>query len=151
MQWANQPNQDMKAAFYPRVAKSELFSAGYIAERSGHSRGSTVDLTLRQMIPPAQGALDRIEPSPRPGHCQSDFGRAQNAGYLDFGSDYDCFDILSHTTNNSIGARASRNRQYLVSIMYTHGFINYQQEWWHFTFKPEPYPERYFDFPIAAQ
>lgn len=151
IRWASQPNQDMKANFYPRIAKNNLFSAGYIAERSGHSRGSTVDLTLIQIKPPLPTILDSVEPSTRPDYCQSDFRRARNAGQLDFGSDYDCFDILSHTENNSIGNKATRNRQYLVNIMQTHGFSNYHQEWWHFTFKPEPYPESYFDFPITAQ
>lgn len=102
VRWASQPNQDMKADFYPRIAKSNLFSAGYIAERSGHSRGSTVDLTLIQIKPPLPTILDSVEPSTRPDYCQSDFS-------------------------------------------------NYHQEWWHFTFKPEPYPENYFDFPITAQ
>jgi D-alanyl-D-alanine dipeptidase len=150
VQWASQPQQDMKAVFYPRVAKRELFNAGYIAERSGHSRGSTVDLAIRRTLPSRQmNDDDGIEPE-RPMHCQSDYGRAQAAGHLDFGSDYDCFDNLSHTENALVSAEARQNRQFLVSILKAHGFINYPKEWWHFTFKPESYPNRYFDFPITV-
>ena len=150
VQWASQPRQEMKTAFYPRVAKRELFNAGYIAERSGHSRGSTVDLTIRRTLPSRQLTEDDgVEPE-RPIHCQSDYKRSQAAGHLDFGSDYDCFDSLSHTENALVSTAARQNKQFLASILKTHGFINYPKEWWHFTFNPEPYPDRYFDFPITT-
>lgn len=151
VQWASQQQQqDMKVDFYPRVAKSELFNAGYIAERSGHSRGSTVDLAIRRTWPSRKMAEHNRVESERPLHCQSDHTRAQAAGQLDFGSDYDCFDSLSHTDNALLSAGARQNRLFLVSTLNAHGFINYPKEWWHFTFDPEPYPYCYFDFPITT-
>ena len=150
VQWASQQHKDRKAEFYPRVAKRKLFDAGYIAKRSGHSRGSTVDLAIRRILPTEPMARDNKIERERPEHCQSDFKRAQSSGQLDFGSDYDCFDHLSHTDNKSVSAEAKKNRQFLVSILKTHGFINYPKEWWHFTLRPEPYPNRYFDFTIEA-
>jgi D-alanyl-D-alanine dipeptidase len=144
VQWAAAPQDTlMKAEFYPDIDKRNLFRDGYIAERSGHSRGSTVDLTLVPLPPPDQ-------PSYRPGEpltdCRAPDRFADNT--LDMGTGYDCFDPLSHTANPAVGAAAARNRLLLRLAMEKHGFSNYANEWWHFTLRDEPYPQTYFDVPV---
>jgi zinc D-Ala-D-Ala dipeptidase len=120
----------MKHVYYPRVHKRDLFSEGYIAERSGHSRGSTVDLTiipLRDDFPASELAAD---------------------GSLDMGTPWDFFDPLSHTANPAVTATAARNRLLLRTVMAAHGFRNYDREWWHFTLAGEPFPETWHDEPV---
>lgn len=112
-----------KAEYYPDVDKENLFELGYIAERSGHSRGSTVDLTL---IDKATG----VE--------------------LDMGTGFDMFSTFSWPTEPSLTAQQRANRMLLQTIMVANGFKPYDQEWWHFTLVDEPFPETYFDFPITA-
>ena len=120
--WARDPNdQRMRAEFYPNVDKSQLFAQGYIAERSGHSRGSTVDLTLVDLATGAE---------------------------IDMGTPYDLFDPRSWPSDTSVSAVAQANRQALQSIMVAHGFRPLREEWWHFTLVGEPHPETYFDFPV---
>ena len=142
--WARDPaDTAMKSEFYPAVDKRNLFSDGYIAERSGHSRGSTVDLTLVPLAAPAQ-------PEYRAGDalvdCRSTARFADNS--LDMGTGYDCFDPWSHTANPAAGPEAARNRLLLKLAMEKHGFSNYANEWWHFTLRDEPYPDTYFDVPV---
>ena len=142
--WARDTaDRAMQSEFYPAVDKRNLFSDGYIAERSGHSRGSTVDLTLVPLPPPAQ-------PEHRAGDalvdCRSTERFADNS--LDMGTGYDCFDPLSHTANPAVGPEAARNRLLLKLAMEKHGFSNYANEWWHFTLRGEPYPDTYFDVPV---
>lgn len=108
-----------KAAYYPDVPKAELFDRGYISARSGHSRGSTLDLTLtRDGIP------------------------------LEMGTPFDFFDERSHTENPMITGEAMENRMLLRRIMTDAGFNNYVNEWWHYTLADEPYPDTYFDIPV---
>ncbi|MEQ9104110.1 MAG: M15 family metallopeptidase [Rhodothermales bacterium] len=122
MAWAADPADTlMRAAYYPRVPKDSLFAQGYIAERSGHSRGSTVDLAL-----------------------------ARDGVLLDFGTPYDYFDVVSHTADASITAQARANRDLLVDIMGEAGFTNYAAEWWHYTLNAEPHTGTYFDLPVIA-
>jgi len=87
----------------------------------------------------------------RPRVCQSHFEQSRASGHVDFGSDYDCFDELSHTNSLLVSEEARANRAYLVKKMSEFGFVNYDKEWWHFTFKPERFPNTYFDFPIRNQ
>lgn len=108
-----------KALYYPLVPKEELFDRGYISSKSGHSRGSTTDLTLTK---------DGIP--------------------LDMGTPFDYFDELSHTENPLVTGQAMVNRMILKSIMERAGFTNYENEWWHYTLKDEPFPDTYFDLPI---
>jgi D-alanyl-D-alanine dipeptidase len=110
-----------KAEFYPDIQKSRLVPDGYIAERSGHSRASTVDLSL---VVAATGEE------------------------LDMGSAWDYFDVMSHTENMSVSLEARRNRLLLRSVLHKHGFDNYSAEWWHFTLRNEPFPETYFSHPV---
>jgi zinc D-Ala-D-Ala dipeptidase len=110
-----------KREFYPDVDKRDLFKEGYISERSGHSRGSTVDLTLVR--------------------------RADNRE-LDMGSLFDFFSPKSWPSDTSVGAPAQANRALLAAAMTRGGFRPYDKEWWHFTLVDEPFPDTYFDFPV---
>ena len=124
VRWAAAPeDHSTKADFYPREEKSQMFERGYIAERSGHSRGATVDLTLYRM----------------------DSGAA-----LDMGTGFDFMDERSATEYPLEDAAARANRLRLREVMSAEGFVNYAQEWWHYTFKPEPYPDNYFKVPVAS-
>ena len=120
--WArNLGDVKMKSEFYPHVDKSTLFRDGYIAARSGHSRGSTADLTL---------------------------ARRSDGKELDMGTPFDFFSPRSWPSDNSIGAEAQANRALLTQAMQKRGFRPYDKEWWHFTLRHEPYPETYFNFPV---
>jgi D-alanyl-D-alanine dipeptidase len=110
-----------KSQFYPDVDKRDLFKDGYISERSGHSRGSTVDLTLV---------------------------RRADGRELDMGSPFDFFSPKSWPTDRSVSPEAQRNRALLAEAMAAGGFRPYDKEWWHFTLVNEPFPETYFDFPV---
>jgi D-alanyl-D-alanine dipeptidase len=120
VRWARDPDTSTKAEYYPHVAKGNLFREGYIASRSGHSRGSTVDLTLVR--------LEGHEP-------------------LDMGTP---FDFLSPQSgqHGKVSAEARANRKILADAMRARGFIPYDKEWWHFTLRNEPFPNSYFDFPV---
>jgi D-alanyl-D-alanine dipeptidase len=122
VRWAKVLNDTlMKRQYYPKVPKSELFKQGYIASKSGHTRGSTVDLTI----------ID-----------------ARSGKELDMGSPYDFFGTQSHPQYSKITKRQRANRLLLRNLMLTNGFAPYENEWWHFTFKNEPFPKTYFNFPI---
>ena len=115
-------DQRMKLFFYPDLEKQDLFNKGYIASQSTHSRGSTVDLTLVDM----------------------------NTGKeLDMGSPFDFFDEVSHPDYKGITQEQYENRMILQKLMTDAGFEPIETEWWHFTLKDEPYPETYFEFPVA--
>jgi zinc D-Ala-D-Ala dipeptidase len=123
MRWARDTaDVARKADYYPDVDKRNLFRLGYIAERSGHSRGSTVDLTLVR--------------------------RAGGKGDLDMGTPFDFFSPKSWPGNISVGETAVANRALLAAVMAAGGFRAYSREWWHFTLRNEPFPARYFDFPV---
>ena len=120
VRWAKDLNDTkMKASYYPDVLKSELFDKGYIAARSGHSRGSTVDLTLIDLA---------------------------TANELDMGTGFDFFSPLSWPTSMAVSSQQRVNRLLLRSVMLRHGFRPLAEEWWHFTLANEPYPTTYFDF-----
>ena len=122
VRWAKDLNDTtMKGSYYPNVQKSELFEKGYIAARSGHSRGSTVDLTL---IDIATGKE------------------------LDMGTGFDFFSPLSSPTSREVTQQQRANRLLLRSLMLRHGFRPLEEEWWHFTLENEPYPMTYFDFSV---
>jgi D-alanyl-D-alanine dipeptidase len=107
-----------KAKYYPNIPKKDLFELNYLALKSGHSRGSTLDLTL----------ID------------------ENGDELDMGSGWDYFGPESWPTDTTVSQLAQDNRNILRSVMLKHGFIPYNEEWWHFTLDNEPYPDTYFDF-----
>lgn len=125
MRWiADAVDTRNKADYYPGVAKADLVRLGYIAEKSGHSRGGSVDLTIVKQS--ATG--EWIE--------------------LDMGSPWDLFDEKSHAGSTLVGAAAQANRKKLMNLMVKHGFKPYSEEWWHFTLIAEKYPTTFFDFPI---
>ena len=111
----------MKKKYYPDVPKSKLFEQGYIALKSGHSRGSTVDLTIVQRA---------------------------SGKELDMGSIYDFFGEKSHPFFKKISEHQQENRLFLRKTMLANGFKPYENEWWHFTLKKEPFPKTYFNFPV---
>jgi len=145
--WRQQPDQQqMKAEFYPHVNKADFFKLGYVAEKSGHSRGSTMDLTIVPIPTPHQ---PDFSPRQKLVACIAPYTKRFADNSIDMGTGYDCMDPLSHNDNTSISATAFKNRMLLKEIMEKHGFSAYQQEWWHFTLKNEPYPDTYFNFPVG--
>ncbi len=124
MRWAGDSSDTrMKRYFYPEIDKDHLIPGGYIAERSGHSRGSTVDLTLYDM-------------------------RTQRE--LDMGSPFDFFGEVSHSDYRGITKQQYANRMLLRDIMVSNGFLPLDEEWWHFTLAGEPWPDTYFTFPVRC-
>jgi len=124
MRWAGDSSDvRMKRYFYPGIDKDTLIPGGYIAERSGHSRGSTVDLTLYDM-------------------------RTQKE--LDMGSPFDFFGEVSHPDYRGITEQQYANRMLLRDIMVSNGFLPLDEEWWHFTLAGEPWPDTYFTFPVRC-
>ncbi len=120
--WANDTNDDrMREYFYPELDKSVLFDKGYIANYSGHSRGSTVDLTLFDM---------------------------KTGKEVDMGGTFDYFGERSHPDYKNITDQQYKNRMILREAMMDHGFKPLDEEWWHFTLENEPYPDTYFTFPV---
>jgi D-alanyl-D-alanine dipeptidase len=123
LRWATQPEDGRaKPRHYPNIGRAEMFEQGYVAAKSGHSRGSTVDLTLYHL---ATCELARM------------------------GGGHDLMDAISHHGARGITRIETRNRQLLRSIMEASGFSPYECEWWHYTLESEPFPDTYFDFPIA--
>ncbi|MEZ7004059.1 M15 family metallopeptidase [Streptomyces sp. AD55] len=149
VRWAADPaDQRMKTEFYPDVDKDRLFADGYVAERSGHSRGSTVDLTLVRL--PA-----RPTPPYRPGQplvpCHAPAGERFPDNSVDMGTGFDCFDPLAHTLDPRVGGTQRAHRLLLKDTLERAGFGNLPQEWWHYTLQDEPHPDTYFDFPVTGR
>jgi D-alanyl-D-alanine dipeptidase len=147
-QWSRDTTHaEMKAEFYPRTDKARLFALGYLARRSAHSRGSTVDLGI---VPSAFSSVpppDRSQPLKA---CTSPKGERFEDGTIDFGTGYDCLDVLANTSNALVGGTALRNRQTLKSRMKAAGFRAYAREWWHFELIDEPFNGDGFDFEVSA-
>ncbi|PIE02242.1 MAG: peptidase M15 [Acidobacteria bacterium] len=122
IEWAKDlTDTQTKQQYYPHVPKNRLFAEGYIASRSGHSKGSTVDLTL----------ID-----------------SKTGEELDMGSPFDFFGPVSWVQDTSIHAEQRSNRMLLNLLMTKYGFKAYRKEWWHFTLKNEPFPSTFFNFPV---
>ncbi|HCM63618.1 MAG TPA: D-alanyl-D-alanine dipeptidase [Morganella sp. (in: Bacteria)] len=134
----------MQATFYPDVEKSALFRGGYIAGLSGHSRGSTVDLT----IVPADSTIPEFDPRRIQVACTAPQSQRAPDNSLDFGTGFDCFSPLSHPASDRVSSQQKANRVLLTSLMEQAGFKPLKTEWWHFTFIREPYPATRFDFPV---
>ena len=147
LQWSKDPaHAEMKAEFYPHTDKGQLFALGYLARRSAHSRGSTVDLGI---VPAASQAASPPNPSQPLKSCTSPKGERFEDGTLDFGTGYDCLDGLATTSNALAGEVARRNRQMLKATMEEAGFRPYAKEWWHFELVDEPFRDG-FDFDVSA-
>ena len=115
-------DQRMKPFFYPELEKQDLFRLGYIASKSSHSRGSTIDLTLLDMATGKE---------------------------LDMGSPFDYFSERSHPDCRDVTGEQYENRMRLQQLMTDNGFLPIDCEWWHFTLADEPFPDTYFEFPNA--
>jgi len=120
--WARKEEDTIaKKEFYPDIDKRNLFKLGYISNRSGHSRGSTIDLTLIHL---------------------------KTGEEVDMGSSYDFFGEISHHHTQNITEEQKQNRVLFKQGMRKFGFIAYPKEWWHYTLYNEPFPDTYFDFPV---
>jgi D-alanyl-D-alanine dipeptidase len=148
LQWSRNPtHSEMKAEFYPRTDKASLFALGYIAIRSAHSRGSTVDLGI---VPSGFSSAPPPDPSHSLKPCTAPKGERFEDGTIDFGTGYDCLDVLGSTANPLVGEPARHNRQTLKSYMKGAGFRPYFREWWHFELVDEPFHGDGFDFEVSA-
>lgn len=137
--------QEMKAEFYPRVDKTNLFAQGYFAMRSGHSRGSTLDLTIVPMRAARQISHSQTQALVA---CYAPYHQRYRDNSLDMGTGYDCLDEVANYHYMHIPAEAKHNRQLLRQLMSQNGFEGYDKEWWHFQLRDEPYSERSFHFPV---
>ncbi|GAA0328743.1 D-Ala-D-Ala dipeptidase VanX [Actinoallomurus spadix] len=123
LRWSEQPEDGRtKLRHYPNIDRAEMFKKGYVAAKSGHSRGSAVDLTLYHL---ATGEL------------------------VPMGGGHDLMDPISRHQASEITSTEAQNREHLRSIMEDCGFDPYDREWWHYTLRNEPHPDVYFDFPIT--
>jgi D-alanyl-D-alanine dipeptidase len=148
LQWSKDPTRsEMKSEFYPRTDKERLFALGYLAKRSAHSRGSTVDLGI---VPAAASLAPSQDPLPPLKACTSPKGERFEDGTIDFGTGYDCLDVLAHTSSVVAGGVAPHNRQLLKSHMEGAGFRSYAKEWWHFELINEPFHGDGFDFEVST-
>ncbi len=121
IEWSKDLNDTLnKILYYPDIKKADLFNLGYIAYKSGHSRGSTVDVSLIKISTNEQ---------------------------IDMGTIYDFFGVESSTYYSNISDLQKNNRMILYNVMTNNGFKNYSKEWWHFTLENEPY-EKYYNFPV---
>ena len=125
VRWASESSDERKKAdYYPAIDKSRLVELGYIAARSGHSRGSTIDLTLITRV-------SKLKWAP-----------------VDMGTEFDFFDSSSNTESNHVTQVQRWNRFRLRDAMERGGFQNFPKEWWHYTLRDEPYPDHYWNLPI---
>jgi D-alanyl-D-alanine dipeptidase len=145
MSWAADANESsMKQTFYPDEIKSDLVGKVYIAERSGHSRGDSIDLTLVHLPVAAQPVFDKSNQK----KCTAPAAQRFADNSVDMGTGYDCFDSRSHTLSFDIQGEAHANRLLLQQVMERHGFSNYKKEWWHYTYI-KPYGQKqFYNFPI---
>ncbi|MDA3628660.1 M15 family metallopeptidase [Saccharopolyspora sp. WRP15-2] len=140
-------DQRMKAEFYPGLDKSRLFADGYIAARSGHSRGSSVDLTLVRL--PARPQRPYVPGEPLTS-CTAPAAQRFPDNSVDMDTGYDCFDNLAHTDAPGVTGEAAANRNLLRDVLTSVGLKNYANEWWHYNLPHEPFPDQYFDFPVNS-
>ena len=120
VEWINNPMDEGDKSFYPDLKKSDLLAGCYIMEKSGHTRGSTVDLTLIK----------------------------KDGSFVDMGGTFDLFSEISHPDYKKLTRAQKKNRKILHDAMIKAGFNGIDSEWWHFTLKNEPYPDTYFDFDV---
>ena len=139
----------MKRYFYPMLDKPTLFEQEYIYEKSGHTRGSTVDLTLFDMQTEKEldmgGTFDWFGVESHPDFCGKE-GKEQVAGFVMY--DYDASNYLDGAILPALTEQQQQNRMLLRRAMLAHGFKPLDSEWWHFTLKDEPFPDTYFTFPV---
>jgi D-alanyl-D-alanine dipeptidase len=123
LRWAEQPEDGRtKQRHYPNIARADMLGEGYVAARSGHTRGSAIDLTLYHLATGERAAM---------------------------GGGHDLMDARSHHGAAGITPIEARNRAALCAIMEASGFARYEREWWHYALRDEPFPDTYFDVPIT--
>jgi D-alanyl-D-alanine dipeptidase len=143
MAWAKgRDNPRLKRFYYPKENIEKLFERGYIAEKSGHSRGSTIDLTI------APAGVTKPLASVPSGSCFTVPGLYDRDGSLNMGTSFDCFDERSYTADDQITPASRAHRLLLKTVMEQAGFKNYEKEWWHYTLAEEPFTDRYFTEPV---
>lgn len=120
VEWINDPKDPGNKSFYPTLQKSDLIAGDYIMPKSGHTRGSTIDLTIVK----------------------------QDGSFVDMGGTFDLFSEISHPDYKKLTKKQKKNRQILLDAMIKAGFKPLDSEWWHFTLKNEPYPDTYFNFDV---
>ena len=120
VEWINNPNDEGDKSFYPDLKKSDLLKGCYIMAKSGHTRGSTVDLTIIK----------------------------KDGSFVDMGGTFDLFSEISHPDYKKLTRKQKHNREILRKAMYKAGFVGIDSEWWHFTLKNEPYKDTYFNFDV---
>ena len=120
VEWINNPDDEGDKSFYPELKKSDLLKGQYIMSKSGHTRGSTVDLTLIK----------------------------KDGSFVDMGGTFDLFSEISHPDYKKLTREQKKNRKILHNAMIKAGFTGIDSEWWHFTLKNEPYPDTYFNFDV---
>lgn len=145
IEWSLNPNasQEKKSSYFPHIEHNTVFDKGYVAKKSGHSRGSTIDLTIiekNKCIKPVN-ITKRILKDGREINFLDD-------NTVDMGSSFDLFDEASTTLSEVVSEQALKNRKFLLDTMIKCGFKNYEFEWWHYTLINEPFPNDYFNFEI---
>ena len=119
--WINDPKDSGDKSFYPELQKSELLAGNYIMAKSGHTRGSTIDLTIIK----------------------------KDGGFVDMGGTFDLFSEVSHPDYPNLTDKQKNNRKILRDAMINAGFRALDSEWWHFTLENEPYKDTYFNHPVT--
>lgn len=142
MRWSqDEADQEAKELYYPTVHKKDVFKLGYVAEKSGHSRGSTFDLTIIKVgehLKPIRVSFRQL--------ANGDVIPFLDDNTQDMGASFDLFHEASHHDSPLVDGQIQEKRNLLRGIMEQHGFKAYKCEWWHYTLEKEPYPETYFDF-----
>lgn len=145
--WSRAKQTDIDTSrFYPALKKERLFARGYIANRSAHSRGVAVDLT----VVPRGSASPAFDPAKTYGPCTAPQSQRAPDNSIDMGTGYDCFDTRSQTLAPSISTAQAANRRILLNAMQKHGFNNYKREWWHFSLNSADNGVAY-DLPVAPR
>lgn len=120
VEWLNNPDDIGNKTFYPNLEKKDLVKGGYIATKSGHSRGSTIDLTIIKT----------------------------DGSFVDMGGTFDLFSEISHPDYKNLTKEQKKNRKILHDAMIKAGFVGINSEWWHYRYKKEPYKDTYFNFDV---
>lgn len=142
--WSRDINdQKAKERYYPSVNKADIFKLGYISEKSGHTRGSTVDMSIIRLgnkLHPAKFSKRKLK--------NNDIVPFLDDGTVDMYTSFDLFGPASHHETDLIEEEYLTRRSYMYSVLSKHGFNRYPKEWWHYTLENEPFPDTYFDFDV---
>ena len=141
----NSPEEKRKKFHFPRVDKTKLIDLGYVASKSGHSKGSTIDLSIikkeNQLLEEAKTTMRKFKDDTIELPFNDD-------GTVDCGTSFDLMDEASHGDSQIVTEEQKKMRDYILSVMEESGFKKLEEEWWHYTLKDEPYPDTYFSFPV---